>query len=59
MWVEETKKGKYKFIERYTDPLTGKYKRVSIVLDKNTSQSRKQAQKALLDKIDQAGQKPD
>lgn len=59
MWVEETKKGKYKFIERYTDPLTGKYKRVSIVLDKNTSQSRKQAQKALLDKIDRAGQEPD
>lgn len=23
MWVEETKKGKYKYIERYTDPLTG------------------------------------
>ena len=59
MWVEETKQGRYKFIERYTDPLTGKYKRVSIVLDKNTSQSRKQAQKALLDKIDQAGQEPD
>lgn len=29
MWVEETKQGKYKYIERFTDPLTGKYRRVS------------------------------
>ena len=54
MWVEETKKGKYKYIERYTDPLTGKYRRVSIVLDKNTAQARKQAQAALSEKIRQA-----
>lgn len=54
MWVEETKKGKYKYIERYTDPLTGKYRRVSIVLDKDTAQSRKTAQRALNAKIDQA-----
>lgn len=54
MWVEKTKKGKYKYIERYTDPLTGKYRRVSVVLDKNTAQARKQAQKALEEKIRQA-----
>lgn len=54
MWVEQTKKGKYKFIERYTDPLTGKYRRVSVTLDKNTPQSRKQAQKALVAKIRKA-----
>lgn len=54
MWVEETKKGKYKYIERYTDPLTGKYKRVSITLDKNSSQAQKQAQKALAEKIRRA-----
>lgn len=59
MWVEQTKQGKYKFIERYTDPLTGKYRRVSVVLDKNTAQSRKQAQKALAEKIDRAGNEPD
>lgn len=52
MWVEETKQGKYKFIERYTDPLTGKYRRVSIVLEKNTAQSRKQAQRALQERIE-------
>lgn len=54
MWVEQTKKGKYKFIERYTDPLTGKYRRVSVTLDKDTPQSRKHAQKALAEKIRQA-----
>ena len=54
MWVEETKKGKYKYIERYTDPLTGKYKRVSVVLDKNTAQAKKQAQNALAEKIRKA-----
>lgn len=54
MWVEETKKGKYKYIERYTDPLTGKYKRVSIVLDKNTAQARKQAQAILQERITEA-----
>ena len=54
MWVEETKKGKHKYIERYTDPLTGKYRRVSIVLDKNTAQARKQAQAALSEKIQRA-----
>lgn len=54
MWVEQTKKGKYKFIERYTDPMTGKYKRVSVTLDKDTPQSRKQAQKAISKKIETA-----
>ncbi len=58
MWVEQTNQGKYKFIERYTDPLTGKYRRVSVVLDKNTAQSRKQAQKALTEKIERAGNEP-
>lgn len=53
MWVEKVKTG-YKFIERYTDPMTGKYRRVSIVLDKDTAQSRKTAQRALNAKIDKA-----
>lgn len=54
MWVEQTKKGKYKYIERYTDPLTGKYRRVSVVLEKNTRQAKKQAQEIIGDKIRQA-----
>ncbi len=51
MWIEETKNGKYKAIERYTDYLTGKQKRVSVTMEKNTTQSRKAAQIALQEKI--------
>ncbi len=57
MWIEETKNGKYKAIERYTDYLTGKQKRVSVTMEKNTTQSRKAAQIALQEKIQQAYQK--
>ena len=51
MWIEQTKTGKYKYTERYTDPYTGKYRRVSVVLDKNTKQAQKQAQAALQERI--------
>lgn len=54
MWVEETKNGKYKMVERYEDYFTGQTKKVSVTMDKNTAQSRKVAQKALQDKIDAA-----
>ena len=60
MWVEESKNGKLKFCERYEDYLTGKTKRVSITMDKNTAQTRKTAQKTLELKIQQAmGTRPD
>ena len=52
MWTEKTKNGKYKHVERYTDPVTGKEKKVSITTEKNTAQARKTAQRALLVKID-------
>lgn len=54
MWIEETKNGKYKAVERYTDFLTGKKKKVSVTMEKNTTQSRKVAQKALDSKIEKA-----
>lgn len=54
MWVEEQKNGKAKFIERYEDYLTGTVKRVSVVLDKNTAQTRKLAQSVLDEKIGKA-----
>lgn len=54
MWVEERGNGTYKAIERYTDYLTGKTKRVSVTMEKNTAQSRKVAQAALNEKIRQA-----
>mgnify|MGYP000161754713 FL=1 len=53
MWVEQVKTG-FKYIERYTDPMTGKYKRVSVVLEKDTAQARKTAQRVLNTKIDEA-----
>ena len=52
MWTEKTKNGKYKHVERYTDPITGKEKKVSVTTEKNTAQARKSAQRALLTKID-------
>lgn len=51
MWVEEVN-GKYKFCERYTDPLTLKQKKVSVTLDKNTSATRKLAADELQRKIE-------
>ena len=54
MWIEELKNGKYKFVERYEDYLTGKTRKVSVTLDKNTTTSRKQAQAALTAKIEKA-----
>lgn len=54
MWVEKLDNGKYKYIERYEDYLTGKMRRVSVTLDKNTAAARKQAQAALTAKIEKA-----
>lgn len=51
MWVEEIKNGKYRLVERYTDYMTGKNKKVSVTMEKNTAQSRKAAAKALEEKI--------
>lgn len=57
MWYEKftDKKGKtkYRFYERYIDPLTNKRKRTSIVMNKPTRQSQKEAQRQLNEKIDQ------
>ena len=53
MWSEKVKTG-YKFVERYRDPLTGKTRRVSVVMEKDTAQTRKVAQRALDAKIQSA-----
>lgn len=57
MWMEdnETKEGKksYKFIERYKDPYTEKYRRVSVVLTSKSKQAQKQAQLQLQDLINE------
>jgi integrase len=47
MWVEKLENGKYRAVDRYTDYLTGKQKKVSVTIDKNTAKSRKDAQRTL------------
>lgn len=51
MWMERLLNGKYKYFERYKDPYTEKWKRVSITLDSGSNRAKKEAQKALDDKI--------
>lgn len=53
MWSEKVKTG-YKFVERYRDPMTGQVRRVSVVMEKDTAQTRKIAQRALDAKIQAA-----
>lgn len=52
MWTETTPNGKLRMIERYKDPLTLRYKRVSVTLDKDSPTARKNGLKALQSKID-------
>ena len=54
MWMDKLPSGKYNYIERYIDPMTGKKKRVSIAFDKNTAKNRKMAATILQERIDQA-----
>ncbi|KXT73365.1 Phage integrase [Streptococcus sp. DD10] len=51
MWMEELSNGKYKFFERYRDPYTEKWKRVSVTLESGSSRAKKEAQKHLDEKI--------
>lgn len=53
MWMEELSNGKYKFFERYKDPYTEKLKKVSVTMEKKTSQARNQAALLLQEKIKQ------
>lgn len=56
MWHEKftNKHGetKYRYYEKYKDPLTNKWQRVSVVLNKNGKQSQKEAQKRLNERIE-------
>lgn len=51
MWSEKTKEGKTKFREQYKNPLTGRYNKVSVTFDKDTNVTRRKAQIALEQKI--------
>lgn len=52
MWIEKLDNGKFKYVERYTDPYTEKIKKVSVTLNSKSNQAKKQAQKELQHKID-------
>lgn len=51
MWVEQHKSEKANFVERYKNPYTEKWARVSILMEKDTPRIRKEAQKQLEIKI--------
>lgn len=54
MWIESLPNGKYRFFERYKDPYTEKWKRVSVTLDNGSSRAKKEAQKLLDARIEDA-----
>lgn len=54
MWIEKLNNGKYRLVERYTDPLTGKERKMSVTMEKNTAATRKTAADALRAKIENA-----
>ena len=58
MWIEEMKNGKYKFVEQYTDYMTGKKKRVSVTLEKKTAAARKSAAAILVKMIEEKQSTP-
>ncbi|MEG3275903.1 site-specific integrase [Streptococcus suis] len=51
MWTEAHKSGKVNFVERYKDLYTQKWKRTSVLMEKDTPRIRKEAQKILDAKI--------
>lgn len=51
MWSEKHKSGKVNFVERYKDPYTNKWKRTSVLMEKDTPRIRKEAQRILDAKI--------
>lgn len=51
MWTEKTNAGRYKYTERIA-VAPGKYKKVSVTLDKNTAQARKVAERLLQEKAE-------
>lgn len=54
MWIEQTKTGKYKYVERYEDYKTGRQKRVSVTFDNKTRETQKKAKLILEEKIAKA-----
>ena len=52
MWIEELPNGKYKYVERFKDPYSGKLKKASVIKDNKTRQTQKEALYSLNNKIE-------
>ena len=52
MYIREHK-GRWRYAESFSDPLTGRKREVSVILDKNTTSARKEASALLQEKIRQ------
>lgn len=52
MWIEQQKNGKFKYVERYKDPITGKWRKVSMTSTKQTNSVKKEMALKLQEKID-------
>lgn len=53
MWIEELDNGKYKYVERYTDPLSGNQRKVSFTHEKKNSRIEKEMFIKLQNKIEE------
>ena len=51
MWIEPTETGKYKYVERYEDPLTGKMRKTSVTLPTNRKKDENIAREVLRQRI--------
>lgn len=51
MWIEKRSAKSFKFVEQYKDPLTNKFHRVSVTFSRNTTHTRKEANRVLTKKI--------
>ena len=52
MYIEELPSGKYKCVQSYKDYLTGKNKKISVCIEKNTIAARREAERVLQEKIE-------
>ena len=51
MWIEPTETGKYKYVERYEDPMTGKMRKTSVTLPTNRKKDENIAREVLRQRI--------
>lgn len=52
MWMEELANGKYKYIERYIDPLTKKSKKTSLTMTSKSRQAHNEASRILTKRVE-------